>query len=708
NLSPIQVVRTAQEFILHLQDATLDDCPLRPDRLEALRNPPSHPLSLEDGPAGRDRDLCLSLRMLVAHTLSSKETYDETCYGIRCAYPNSGVLNYDATAKKLEELSGVYVIEDDLCIDSCVAFTGPYADLLHCPKCGKPRYVPGSRKVPQQRMSTFPIGPQIQAMHRHACTAELLDYWDRRTSSLLAQLYERVPIDPIDDTMCGEDVLTAMLEEKLGPDDTVLVASLDGLQLYRNKQSGCWLWAFYLINMSPCGRYKKKYVLPGGSVPGPRKPEVMESVLFRTLEHISAVNRDGGLRIWDAYQPRSADFNSVLYLLFATADAEAMPIWSGFVKHSGKKGCRLWCGLPGRHMSGGRRGGHYYPMLALPDNYNVAGCTHPDQPYDEPRKADPSRYLDELRQICAAKTAGAYKKLRLQTGVVKPSILLGLWVSDERPSILGLPNMFPGDNMHLFMNLAHHFITLWRGTFDCVRPDSKADWEWATLSDDELWAIHGADIAGCTPYTPSVLERPARNPAEKLNSGYKATEYIHYFYVLGPVHFYVVLRAEHWENYCLLVAGIRLIAQKSATRDQLMEGAQYLIQFLRGFEELYIGRRQERMHLHTQIIHIIQHLVPEYFRVGPGPLHAQWTLERHIGNMTDELRQHSNPYRNLAACSLRRAQINALKAICPQFDQTADGEKPPAYSVDLEDGYFLLVPRQRKVAGMPPAESQAL
>ncbi|EJD36916.1 hypothetical protein AURDEDRAFT_173986 [Auricularia subglabra TFB-10046 SS5] len=722
SLSPIAVVRTAQEFILHLQDATLDDSGLGPSLVDALLHPPARPLSLQDGPDGIDRDLMLSLRLVMDHTLSSKEVYERTRSSIMIAAPHLKVLHYDSALKQLEELSGVYVIEDDLCIDSCVAFTGPYADLLHCPKCGKPRYLPGGKK-PQQRMSTFPIGPQIQAMHRHAHTAQLLDYWDQRTSALLSHLYGGNRIDLIDDTLCGSDILREMINGKLGPDDTALIVSLDGLQLYRNKQSGCWIWAFILVNLTPGSRYKKKYVLPGGSVPGPNKPAVMESVLFRTLQHISAINRNGGLPIWDAYRasepyralclaegrdPRPAQFLSTLYLMFATADAEAMPIWNGAVKHSGKKGCRLWCGLPGRRMPRGQRGGHYYPMLALPTDYNVAGCMHPDQPYDEPRPADPSRYLAELRRICNAKTASAYRKLRLDTGLVKPSILLGLWISPERPTILGMPNMFPCDNMHLLMNLAHHFITLWRGTFDCVRPDKLAQWEWATLRDDELWRIHGADIAACAHYMPSPFERPARNPAEKLNSGYKATEYINYFFVHGPVHFHVVLRIEYWQNYCLLVAGIRIIYQKRATREQLEEAADYLARFLKGFEELYIRRRQERMHLHTQIIHLVQHLAPEYLRVGPGGLHSQWMLERHIGNLTDELRLHSNPYQNLAAISLRRAQMNALKALCPELEHHAARERPPAYSLALDEGYVLLCPHQRKHTPMTRAENYAL
>jgi hypothetical protein len=54
----------------------------------------------------------------------------------------------------------------------------------------------------------------------------------------------------------------------------------------------------------------------------------------------------------------------------------------------------------------------------------------------------------------------------------------------------------------------------------------------------------------------------------------------------------------------------------------------------------------------------------------------------------EEIKQHSNPFANLAQRGLRRAQTNALKAMVPDLQPT---ENPfPRSSIDLGDSYVLL------------------
>ena len=78
--------------------------------------------------------------------------------------------------------------------------------------------------------------------------------------------------------------------------------------------------------------------------------------------------------------------------------------------------------------------------------------------------------------------------------------------------------------MHLIMNLAELLISHWRGTMPFDRTtDSKLTWDWATLTGD-TWIQHGKLVAAATQYFPSSFHRPPRNPAEKISSGYKATE----------------------------------------------------------------------------------------------------------------------------------------------------------------------------------------
>ncbi|KZV98741.1 hypothetical protein EXIGLDRAFT_593834, partial [Exidia glandulosa HHB12029] len=638
-----------------------------------------------------------SIRNFLAHTTSSIENYEATRSAFKIYDPACDMLSTDAVRSKLEELTGVYALYDDLCINSCIAYTGPYSELETCPVCEEPRYQPDST-TPRNKMTTIPIGPQLQAMHRHEQTAEQLDYWASRTHDLLQQLERGEEILEYFDVMCGSDILKLMTDGHLTPDDTVIMHSIDGAQLYRHKKSNCWMSICVIFNFAPDqGRYKVSRVLPVSTVPGPEKPKIMESVIYTSLHHISAVNRRGGLPIWDAYRASRRYRDSGLFSLFATADAEALPIYNSLVGPTGKFGCRLWCPLCGRRMSGGRRGGHYYPMMALPNDYACAGCDHDDVDYHSPlgpRSQDD--YLDVLEQICAVDmTQKRYAELRRDTGVAKQSPLLGLWVSPQRPMILGLPGMCPLDSMHMVMNLAKAMLSLWTGSIDCLPTDDRNTWDWMVLVDD-VWKQHGLDVEACKEYSPSSFERVARNIAEKLNSGYKAIEFLNYFFVHGPALLYRVLPMVYWVHYCKLVAAIRMLCQKSVLRAQIDEAAVLLQEFLEEFETLYIQRREDRMHFITQVIHNLWHLAPETLRVGPISLYAQWTLERTIGNLTEEMKQPGDPYQNLAQRSLRRAWTNALKAFCPVFDEKRDIDaRVPRGGLLLQNGYTLLPARDR-------------
>ena len=80
------------------------------------------------------------------------------------------LLSLHDVKKKVAELSGIEPIRTDMCINTCMAFTGPFADLETCPLCDHPRYNPmkGTRgeKVANQTFAMLPVGPQIQAMWR--------------------------------------------------------------------------------------------------------------------------------------------------------------------------------------------------------------------------------------------------------------------------------------------------------------------------------------------------------------------------------------------------------------------------------------------------------------------------------------------------------------------------------------------------------------
>ena len=121
-------------------------------------------------------------------------------------------------------------------------------------------------------------------------------------------------------------------------------------------------------------------VIPAGFIPGPEKMKDSDSFLFPILYHISALQNEG-LRIWDASTQSHISHSTPF--VFVTADGPAMAMISGMVGHSGKYGCRLYCGLPGRRRE---RDGHYYPAMLKPEAYAIAGCNHDDVTFSDLRR----------------------------------------------------------------------------------------------------------------------------------------------------------------------------------------------------------------------------------------------------------------------------------------------------------------------------------
>ncbi|KAJ8092330.1 hypothetical protein PM082_023933 [Marasmius tenuissimus] len=191
-----------------------------------------------------------------------------------------------------------------------------------------------------------------------------------------------------------------------------------------------------------------------------------------------------------------------------------------------------------------------------------------------------------MNTMCLATGKTDYDRKHLQTGILKPSIFSGL----NRNHSLPVPTCFPGDIMHLLcLNIPDLMISLWRGMIDCDTKlgDDKDSWYWSVLKGD-VWKEHGKQVAMCTPYIPGSFDHPPRNPAEKINSGYKAWECLIYFFDLGPCLFYGVLPDNIWEHYCKLVRGFRLMMQEGITVQEIKEASQLFSSFSNDFEKIYV------------------------------------------------------------------------------------------------------------------------
>ena len=675
----------SQDMIANIRNAQLEDDINDTNILYRLRNPSRDVPEL-------DEQTQISLELFSALAAHPKSAYEEARRVFNKTRPDSPLHSYWVVKSRLEKLSGIAQIETDMCLNSCIAFTGPFAILQQCPECAEPRYdikKPGN--VPVKRFYTIPLGPQIQAQWQTPEGANRMRYRNHKTTAIHAKLDQNPgkPINVYEDIYDGYQYLEAVRSGHIKEDDTLVLFSLDGAQLYRDKHSDCYFFVWIILNLSPNFRYKKAYILPGSFVPGPNPPKKVESFLLPGFRHVSAIQREGGLAIWDGQKRQVCSSN--IFFAAGTADTVALTDLTGFVGHQGAHGCRIQCRAGGRHKPGA---GTYYPMATLPsdcDDHPSQNCTegckvpdncrHPDVNLETLTVGHPQQYLANLQHVLASPTKTTFEERRLNTGITRPSICLGF----QPNSMYAPPLVFTVDLMHLNgNNLPLHLLNLWRGKVNIIGPRPA----FQVLDNEAMWMEHGALVASMAPFFPASFGRTPRNPKKKINTGYKAIEWINYFWVLGPAVFRLVLPHEFWIHFCKIVSGSRIIHQQKITAVELGHAHGLLLEWVKDFEKIYCNRDLHCIHLVLPCVHTTVHLATETARLGPLGIYAQWALENTIGNLGREVHQHSNPFMNLSERGLLRARINAVKALVRDFDLTSN--LLPRAACNLGEGYVFL------------------
>jgi hypothetical protein len=350
-----------------LKNATLEESGMAPEDIDQLRDPESAHGALDL----LDTHLVKALRHFNFSSDTSRNHYETIRKVNMAAYPGNKFLSFDQAKRTLKEIAGVVHIRHDMCPSSCAAFTGTYSSLDACPYCNAPRYDANGR--PRRQFTTIPIGPVLQAFYGSPQTAAEMHYLEKRLTEISEYLRTHDgQMEYYDDTVCSYDLLQAWASGQFTKDDITLQLSIDGAQLYRDKASDCWMFIWIIHNFRPGLRYTKSFVIPGSFVPGPNKPRDIDSYLFPSLYHVAAIQREG-LKIFDA--SRLEILRSIPIIIIASADSPGSTSMSGFVGHSGKQGCRVYCAIIGRHREGDP---HYFPVMSKPEGYAIPGCTHND------------------------------------------------------------------------------------------------------------------------------------------------------------------------------------------------------------------------------------------------------------------------------------------------------------------------------------------
>jgi hypothetical protein len=430
----------------------------------------------------------------------------------------------------------------------------------------------------------------------------------------------------------------------------------DSCQLLKLKQSDCFIYIWVLMDISTDFCFKKRYILPGGFIPGPEHIRNTASFLCPGLQCANAIMKEG-LGIWNAASLRS--YLSYPFCIFETADGIALEDINGVTGHHGYVGCRLFCPQHSRRQQGDS---HYYPACNCADGPIVEGSDHPD--IDPAHLAPPSvqDYEEQLTRLLSAHNLTQYANLCKDTGITFPTIFLGL----ER--MTPFPLCLTSDIMHLDgSNIPELRFGLWRGTLkERSASDSPKDWPWRVLVDD-VWDAFSERLENARRFLPGSFERAPCNVAKKINSGYKAWEFIMVLYGCGSGYLMDVLPQPYYTQYVREVFAVRRKGARIIPVHQVQELHVAAAEAHREFEDVYYQWWPERISFCRQSLHNNLHNAPEILRVGPLALLAQWLMERTIGDLIHQIRnfQSDRMYANLAHIGTRQVQLNALFYLFP-------------------------------------------
>lgn len=69
---------------------------------------------------------------------ASEAIYNAVRDAIRTHSPKIEIISLHSVKKLVANITGVISVPDDMCFNSCLAFTGPFSHLQACPVCREP------------------------------------------------------------------------------------------------------------------------------------------------------------------------------------------------------------------------------------------------------------------------------------------------------------------------------------------------------------------------------------------------------------------------------------------------------------------------------------------------------------------------------------------------------------------------------------------
>jgi Transposase family tnp2 len=548
-------------------------------------------------------------------------------------------LNAEVSAARLKTLTGIKHVRIACCRNSCIAYTGVYADLANCPLCNEPRY--DKKNIIIRTFDLIPITHRLRLQFANTARAKALrDY---------PKFLQENTWDGVRDYWDGE--LHKEHKNKgyfADHRDIALGLSTDGLQLFAVGTDSVWPILFVNLNLKPEERFKKHNLLLCGIIPGPNNPKDIHSFLRPVVEELKAL-ASGIENVYDAHTKEI--FTMRAHLVLVNADLPAMAKTMGISGHGSYNHCRF-CEIQGIHSSS-----HIYCPLRTPKSWPE------DMAFDHNPAWLPLRDNATYRRVAVEtlrhEAFNPQARGRCEYGVAQYSMFYQLDTID-------FPRSFPNDVMHLiFQNVVPNLFRWWSGEF-LPKNEDDPDYVDELAIPKPIWRDIGSDMERSLRSIPSSYGKSLRN-IQKYNKSFKAEEWSNFLLHYSSVLLHDRLRQDLFEHYGKLVAAIDLAIDYEISNENIRCIKSLLIDFVSEYEELYYQYEVLRVLACLPTFHLLLHLHESISDCGPAWVFWQFPCERMCGMLKPMVKNRSNANRNLSLGILYQEQLNHLPFATPSW-----------------------------------------
>ncbi|KAE8259382.1 hypothetical protein A4X13_0g1058 [Tilletia indica] len=576
------------------------------------------------------------------------------------------VHSLEVACRLATEQSSITTHTYDMCRNSCMAFTGQYADLTHCRgdpaspgDCGLARF--NEHGKPYKTFEYVPVLPLFQSLYANPKWSDEMRYRhhrQRENSKSKRQTGQPESYGDIHDGSRWDGI-------PLEPRDIVVAITTDGAQLLANrKSSSAWLILLQNLNLRPELRFNLHQHHLSVLVPGPNNPKDCESFLWPLCAELCLLSEHGAWT-WDGKAREW--FRLRVHLAGLYADQPGSAKFSKHVGGNGSKGCRF-CNI--RAVFAADRGSSaYFPLQARRLYLN----RNQGRPNYDPTNL-PHRTQDEY---AAAIRALAGKTGRPRAAEVTKTGVGGLpLVSFSR--LFGTFYFFPIDPFHLLhLNVPSLLWSTWTS--------SLGQDEFGL--DDTLSAELGLFVHTNGKRYPSIFSSRAPRDIDKfVNTKYKMVEWAAVFHHFVPAFLFDIQAPLEVQR----MVAIFLLAADTAMSDQDLTPSEVdaleacFVDFVQTWERLYV-KNDISLNRATISVHQLLHIADQIRALGSVKATSQASCERYLGSIKARLSQFKEPYKTLTNRVLSRSRIS---------------------NVQIRKGLLLPSPEGAIIAGTSPSKKR--